>query len=283
MSTAMVSPIDRGRKSKVTAGYEVERITPKRAAELLSLNLKNRNIRRTVVDRYAKDMTAGRWKFDGSPIRISVEGVLIDGQHRLTAIIESGVTLPMMVIYDLPTEVRDSIDTGAVRSAADVLHFNGFPDASALAATARIVMLREAGSTGLNVASLTNAAIHQWVEQNPSILESAEVYRRSYRNVPGSPSVIAAAHFMCAQVDKDQAHHFFVTRLIETLGLTADDPVRALRLRLGSIMGRDSYAIKAEQLRYIILAWNIDREHRGVSKLQAPKGGWTRDNFPEPK
>lgn len=283
MNAAMVSPIDRGRKSKVTASHEVERITPKRAAELLSLNLKNRNLRRSVVDRYAKDMAAGRWKFDGSPIRISVEGVLIDGQHRLTAIIESGVTLPMMVIYDLPADVRDSIDTGAVRSAADVLHFNGFSDSHALAATARIIMLREVGSTTLNATTLTNSAIHQWVEQHPEIAESAEIYRRSYRSVPGTPSIIAAAHFMCAQRDRDQAHQFFVTRLIETLGLTPDDPVRALRHRLSQVVGRDSYVVKAEQLRYIILAWNIDRDGRGVTKLQAPKGGWTKNNFPEPK
>ena len=88
---------------------------------------------------------------------------------------------------------------------------------------------------------------------------------------------------MCAQRDRDQAHQFFVTRLIETLGLTPDDPVRALRHRLSQVVGRDSYVVKAEQLRYIILAWNIDRDGRGVTKLQAPKGGWTKNNFPEPK
>lgn len=283
MSAAMVSPISRGRRSKITASHEVELITPKRAAELLTLNLKNRNLRRSVVDRYARDMVSGRWMFDGSPIRISVDGVLIDGQHRLTAIIESGVTLPMMVIYDLPGDVRDSIDTGAKRSAGDVLQFNGFPDGSAIAATVRIVMAREADHTSLSAGQFSNASIHQWVNTHPEILESAEVYRRAYRSTPGSPSVIAAAHFMCAARDQEAARDFFVTRLIETLGLTADDPVRALRVRLAQVLGRDSYAVKAEQLRYIILAWNIDRDGRKVSKLQAPKGGWTKSNFPEPK
>jgi hypothetical protein len=40
---------------------------------------------------------------------------------------------------------------------------------------------------------------------------------------------------------------------------------------------------KGDQLAYILAAWNLDRDGRKVTKLQSPKGGWSRTNFPDPK
>lgn len=62
-------------------------ITPEKAKTLLVMNTKNRKLSRKLVQKYASDMAAGRWPYNGDPIRVSVSNVLLDGQHRLEACI----------------------------------------------------------------------------------------------------------------------------------------------------------------------------------------------------
>lgn len=283
MTALMVAPIAHGAKITGTIEPVVERISPHRAAELLTLNQRNRHIRKAVVDRYVQDMVAGRWEFNGAPIIVSDTNVLIDGQHRLTAVVEAGVTLPFVVIYDAPDSTRYTVDQGAARKPGDILAFAGVENSTAVASIARVLMSREAGLSSTGGYKPSNTAIKDWVEAHPDVIEASDVYTQSRRQVPANPSIVAAAYYLCSRIDPAAAHDFFVRRLINTEGLTATDPVKVLRKRLLDMPGRDSAQVKAEQLRYILLAWNLDRAGRRVQKLQAPKGGWTRHNFPEPK
>lgn len=67
---------------------EVETITPELAADLLSRNMKNRPVSQQRVRKYMAAMVAGKWLLNGEAIKISIDGRLIDGQHRLKAIIQ---------------------------------------------------------------------------------------------------------------------------------------------------------------------------------------------------
>jgi hypothetical protein len=98
-----------------------EEITPQRAADLLAKQVPNRRIRATKVDEWAADMSAGRWRPIMQPIMVNLDGLLIDGQHRLSAVIKSGVTVSMWVAYGVPDEHRRYIDSPTARTAADVL------------------------------------------------------------------------------------------------------------------------------------------------------------------
>ncbi|MBX3482399.1 hypothetical protein [Phenylobacterium sp.] len=64
-------------KAGLTA--QVEEITPEIAERLLQANSLNRRISGPVVERYARDMKAGRWKLNGQTIKISARGRLLDG------------------------------------------------------------------------------------------------------------------------------------------------------------------------------------------------------------
>ncbi|NCC66460.1 MAG: hypothetical protein EOM15_17640 [Spirochaetia bacterium] len=74
------------------------RITPEMATRMLSGNKDNRAINKSRVTLYAKAMKEGRWVENGQTIIISTDGFLIDGQHRLTALVAAGVTLEMLVV-----------------------------------------------------------------------------------------------------------------------------------------------------------------------------------------
>ena len=106
-------------KSKVTT--EVVNITPKLALAWLEANTHNRAIRQHKVDEYARDMGRGDWILTHQGIAFNCNGTLVDGQHRLWAVIESKKTIPMAVSHGLAVESQLVIDCPEVRRTADFL------------------------------------------------------------------------------------------------------------------------------------------------------------------
>jgi hypothetical protein len=78
-----------------------------------------------VVNRYAQDILAGRWKEDtGEVIKVSKSGIVLDGQHRLYAIVKANTPIFLHIAYGIDDSVSDVLDTGSVRSASDVFKLN---------------------------------------------------------------------------------------------------------------------------------------------------------------
>ena len=90
---------------------------------------------------YAADMGDGHWQFNGEAVKFAGDGSLLDGQHRLAAIIEADVVLPLLVVRGLASSAQETVDGGAKRKFSDVLKLRGEPNADHLAAVARRVTL----------------------------------------------------------------------------------------------------------------------------------------------
>lgn len=106
--------------------YEIEDVimTPELAKEYLLMNKKNRKKRQRKVNQYADEMLNGEWDIASDGVIITVyDGILKNGQHRLEAIVESGVTVPM-IIYKPSTEPI-VFDRGATRKAEDTINCAG--------------------------------------------------------------------------------------------------------------------------------------------------------------
>ena len=116
-------------------------ITPALAREWLKNNFGNRKISDDTVKAYARDMAAGVWTATHQGIAFNDRDELIDGQHRLRAIIRSGLTIRLMVTFGLPAQIAgremttmDAVDRGRTRSVADQLRIqHGMKDGSAIA------------------------------------------------------------------------------------------------------------------------------------------------------
>lgn len=103
---------------------KIETITPEIAESYLKRNTNNyRSIDSWTVKMYADDMAAGRWQFNGESIRFSKSGELIDGQHRLKAIVKAKVPVKMLVVRDVDDEVS-IYDVGKGRTSAQILSAN---------------------------------------------------------------------------------------------------------------------------------------------------------------
>lgn len=100
-------------------------ITPAKAVELLQSNVKNRKPKSTVVLKYARDMSSGKWKDDTFElIKISKSGIILDGQHRLMAVIKANIPIYFHVVEGLEDSIFDVLDTGSIRNASDVFKIN---------------------------------------------------------------------------------------------------------------------------------------------------------------
>lgn len=100
----------------MTMTYEY--ISPEMAASLLETNTENRKLSLGTVQAYANDIANGNWdETVGVAISIDENGVLRDGQHRLTAIVESGIGIHTWVCRNVS---RDGIyDNNRKRSNSD--------------------------------------------------------------------------------------------------------------------------------------------------------------------
>lgn len=101
-------------------------ITPSIAKEMLEANVKNRNKNTHLVLKYANEMANGKWKENtGELIKISNTGVILDGQHRLSAIVKSNTPIWFHIATGLDDNIFDVLDTGMKRNAADVFKISG--------------------------------------------------------------------------------------------------------------------------------------------------------------
>lgn len=106
------------------------KITPEMAHDLLLKNTYNRPINRTKVERLINDIKSGKFEMTHQPIALDENGVLVDGQHRLTAIDESGIAVEMFIAYNAPRSTK--IDIGLARDTRTSLYMAGVIDKDSL-------------------------------------------------------------------------------------------------------------------------------------------------------
>lgn len=97
-------------------------VTPEMARSLLATNTNNRAVRHGNVRLYARRMRNGEWISNKTePITFDRNGRLIQGQHRLLAVIESGVPIRFWLAFDESPEAWDVLDQPGRRNLADML------------------------------------------------------------------------------------------------------------------------------------------------------------------
>lgn len=260
------------------------------AAELLErYNTHNRPTKSARVSQHVKDMTNDNWPITGDTIRFAeqpdgdggVDIILVDGQHRLTAIEESGVEQVCIFVGGLSLDVQEVIDTNALRSLGDTLTLNGWFSGAKAAALIRRCAHFEAGlmpTGGANARMLTKTELLAWGQdpgRRPAIDRAIQVFNRhANTKAPGAASVIASAYYLCAGKDREAADMFFVEQYIEGLGVELGSPAKALHRRLSRNEGQLS---SNEMFLLALKAWNHWRKNERIERILPPKSGWPKD------
>lgn len=262
-------------KSKITA--EVTTITPEIASALLEKNDQNRRVSHMLVQRYQRDMTNERWKFNGSAILVAETGVLLDGQHRLIACQRSKKPFDAILVRGLPEDVMDTIDAGRKRSAGDVLHIKGMAEgySTGAAASARLAIKYLDG--GNLQSSVSTVEIMDFIGNNPDII-TYHLLGAPARHVVQT-SALGAILFLGTRAPTfDKRAKAFVRGITVGDDLAEDDP--RLVCRNAFLAMRSRQASKRAPLAMwsfgaTALAWNafVRQEKIDRIKLQPNKEG----------
>ena len=113
------------RIKKNGATQELMTITPAMATEWLSHCVNNRKVSQKYVNRLVAQMAAGKWHITNAAIAFDRNGQLVDGQHRLWAVLLSDVSIVSWVCRGIDPDAVMSIDTAKVRNLPDILRIGG--------------------------------------------------------------------------------------------------------------------------------------------------------------
>lgn len=122
-------------------------VTPSFASGILSKNNENRPVYQRAVSSYSDAMKKGQWALNGEPIIISKTGRLLDGQHRLHAVIKADVPVQMLFIYGVDDSTFATLDQGKKRTIADTFAILDIPNSKNMAAIISSYFTRLKGRT----------------------------------------------------------------------------------------------------------------------------------------
>ena len=264
----------------------VVQMTPAWAKKLMEANSDNRHVRRSLVVLYRNAMKRGEWVLSNDAITVREDGVLSNGQHRLQAVIDSDITIPAILIENMPIGTQDAMDTGAKRKFGDVLTRRGEANANDLAAAVRqLWFYRNHGWIGGQTPLVpTHQEMLALLQREPGIRDGIPLGKRLRRaGLPIQTSIAGVLYYLFRERDPGEVEGFF-ERLNDGSNLTEQDPIWALRRQL--IRARAGHAssnrINAQWVAALtIIAFNYWREGRKVTQLRWTVGGSTPQPFPE--
>lgn len=262
---------------------ELTEITPDLAREWLGFNTHNRNLRQRVTLAYAADMASGNWQWNGESIKFAADGTLLDGQHRLAAIAEAGVTVQMLVVRGLPSDTQDTVDGGIKRKFSDVLTLRGEKNAVTLSAIIRRVTVWETAQTVAGRSNLapTNAQMLQVLDRCPWLREVASLSSQIAVKCDLPASIIGLCIWLFSNCkDAEEDIDFFFQRLADFQGLSKGDAIYELRKTLESSRSVRGQRSEVFLTAITIKAWNAFRAGNPVGVLRFVSGGAHPEKFP---
>ncbi len=275
-----------------TTGYEPHNgetlVTPLIAAKWLERRGPyQRSISAQHVARIVADIKAGRYKNTGDPIKFDRHRCLMDGQHRLQAVIDSGTAILCDVKTGMDPETWRYIDSHKPRTGIDLNVSRGKKNAPTRAAAqawlyryhnTAMRSISAGGTHGL----VTKVGLDDWCLKNldDQLLDDAAAKGAATSHVsPGGP--LAACYYVFASIDRDQADVFFDALKVGD-HLKKGEPVHVLRERLlRDNSGKEKKTKGADLVELVICAWNSDRSS-GPSGTDVKLGAdRTSEKFPK--
>ena len=269
---------------------QFQTITPAIAAELLANhNPSNRRLDTRHSAFLAQEMARGTFRPDnGDSIRIDVDGDILDGQHRLAAIVKTGKSVDMLVARNVDRETFATIDTGKRRTVHDIVHIDlargGINTPKGLTSAARLLYQYESrfesglSGSGSRVDAIPVDAVREACKRHGFVEQVERSAKIAHKMVVVKIAPVAVALVVC-EIDNKDASDVFFHRLQTLEGLSTGSPEysvdRALRSwrESGSTVQRSAYG----QLFALLRGYIASRDGETLNFIRLPK---TSDTFP---
>lgn len=254
----------------------VELIGPDDARQMLARNTSNRKVAKSRVQLLADAMSRGDFTFTGESIIFDSDGNLLNGQHRLYAVLASEQPIWTVVVRRVAPDAFVHMDRGFRRLVGDDLRRLGFSDYNSLAAATKLVLSYEANIIGNNTARTLVANIdaqRQEAVANRPLYERSIAFASSCRPTGINPSAMCAFMVLCSRRSSIEATFEWATRFQQGANMEVGDS----RIALGRWLTNNKKRPGEYHLSALIFAWNAYRQ--GLTREQIKS--WRRgDPFP---
>jgi hypothetical protein len=184
----------------------IETITPEMALAALGKNDGNRNISSQVVAKYRRDIEADAWVLTHQSVAFGPDGSIVDGQHRLKAIAESGISVRATVARYTDQETADwarlAVDLGRNRRMGDLLEIGQLAErgiGKRVAAISNLILVAER----TNIKWPTQAELRDFYTKNKGSVDyAARLPQQQF------PTVISAAVAYAHSVNPSEVEVF---------------------------------------------------------------------------
>ena len=254
------------------AGPRVEKVfvTPDMAAEWLQKNVKNRRITPSHLSSLVEILQRGEWKLNGDTIRFGKDGLLKDGQHRLSACVAAGVGFWTFVVYGLDGEAFDTIDTNSrPRRVSDVLDIHGMSNTNCLSAAAKLLwVFRKTGQvfeggSGYGVGFSPNACLE--IIGRHKDLEAIVSSVHSGKRIFPSLSVLAAFSYLFSFVSKEASGE-----LLDVMQVGSPDAGRPFNVLREAMIDRRVAGVRMHSRAVafmLVRAWNSEMSGMWIKRV----------------
>lgn len=242
-------------------------VTPDLAAEILEKNTMNRNISQIMVKRYAMAMQSGEWEQNGQTITIAEDGTVLDGQHRLWAVIEAGMTITFLIVYNVRKEAIATIDSGVTRTFRHVLQIKGSKHASTASSLVKLAWIYDNFDSELADSSakiaVRNPVLEAYYDENKSLIEQAATIADTGCH-HFTKSHMGFCIYLFLRKNPGQAEKY--AGMLKTgQNLYTGHPLMTLRTKLiDNLMSKHKLTVR-ETAAFYIKAWNAFLKGKDVS------------------
>lgn len=278
-------------KNKPTTTIEL--ITPQIAEKYLSTNIGHqRNVTMSHQLHLKQQMEKGQWLMTGEPIIFDGDGRLIDGQHRLRALIAANRSIEFVITRGVPTDSFVAINRGKPRSNANIFAIHGAKNHTATAScVANVLNYRRAltttitskdgkkkkgGSLNSYIRSSSADLIKEY-DSNPAKYDDAIHIAMSAKRIctMSISSSVAALAMIDAGHTVHEVSDFWESVKVGA-GLDEGDPILTLRNKLSFNSGSNAKLSTNILLMLCVKAWNAHIMGERLYQLKALDGEGVR-------
>lgn len=231
----------------------------------------NRRIRNRYVIEYAASMV--HWVNTGETIKFDRRGKLVDGQHRLLAVIESGMSVWMAVALNVDDDAQKVMDSGLKRTIADNFGMEDVKNSGNVAAAVRFLLALEKGQIKSPQTSSWPSSPryehHGYFAVHGELEDTVAAVSSQWRAVPQTVTATAVSYFLCSQKDPELADQFF-SELAQHATEGLGDPKATLLQRLWDEGRRKSNRTRNSLVTNTHMthrAWNAVRKGEKLYKI----------------
>lgn len=254
-------------------------ITPELAACLLQNNACIKKVNTEELKKIKKDLIAGNFKFNGATISLNEKGQLIDGQLRLLACAETGISFKSLIVYGLSSQEQYVKDTGKSRNIIQLMTKKGYKNSKALYyCTLILYKILKSNNETIDESyefDVTNTEVFHIIELFPKLIDSVNlIMKNKNKYLTTEIYQLIILDYLCRIVDNTpMIADKFLKILSNEEPTESTNPVFILRnILMNSIISKKNLS-KRKQLGLLIQSYNLFKQNKNCLRLK-----WNKSN-----